>query len=733
MKFINLTHQTLLTLTLSLLLNSCSSTTNQTLKTPIAVHNEPVEIQYTVEGKTERIVHLKVDSKNNYSNLSLVCDSQILVDNIDIPNAGIVTVNALVDFKTEGEKKIKILKQGGEITLLDIKFNATDIPAIPQFKDISDESGLKTEYTWKYGGPSVGDLNNDGLYDFVLNNHDKVPAKLFWNLGNNKVQEHSEILKQWDIHGSAVGDYDNDGDVDIIIAQGGGNGTDPQPPHLLRNDNGKFTEVSIEAGITHGSRGRAVRWIDMDLDGDLDLLLINAEGINSSSGSQQIIYTNIGNGHFKIAHSKAIEGANAERVLVTDINGDQKDDLILFSPISVWVGNGDLTFTDVTKQWVPENLQKTDLITGACEIDIDNDGDMDIYLSRGKPSYEIANKSLDYNPITKRMDMRDEGNKGITSIDFEAPGDITLSGIFLWYRMYNDGFPLHLGASKKEILDVQEKDTIKVTPEMAKGWPNERKENGWYLGYLGNNKWRLESVRNGNIYWEIRISIDGVQSVHPEWTPQNRNVQDVLFRNDNNHFTDVTTKWNVPLGGNNQGVVAADFNNDSHIDLFVYRFGFLKSSVSDWLLLNNGKGQFETTTLHNAHDPNDPGHGDMGQAFDFNLDGNIDLLNGSDNYGKWYLYDNSLIQNKNYVLVRVNYSDLHHIDPMSATVTVTTPSKSYTKRVGSSGEVFSQSLLNTVHFGLGDDETIKSITVRWRNGETYTAKNLKVNQVYTTP
>ena len=36
---------------------------------------------------------------------------------------------------------------------------------------------------------------------------------------------------------------------------------------------------------------------------------------------------------------------------------------------------------------------------------------------------------------------------------------------------------------------------------------------------------------------------------------------------------------------------------------------------------------------------------DMGQAFDYNLDGAVDMLNGSDDYGKWYLYANQGSQN----------------------------------------------------------------------------------------
>ena len=46
--------------------------------------------------------------------------------------------------------------------------------------------------------------------------------------------------------------------------------------------------------------------------------------------------------------------------------------------------------------------------------------------------------------------------------------------------------------------------------------------------------------------------------------------------------------------------------------------------------------------------------------------------------------------------------------------------------------IFSQSLLNIVHFGLGEDEEIKKITVEWRNGEKVIITDKKANRVFDT-
>lgn len=152
--------------------------------------------------------------------------------------------------------------------------------------------------------------------------------------------------------------------------------------------------------------------------------------------------------------------------------------------------------------------------------------------------------------------------------------------------------------------------------------------------------------------------------------------------------------------------------------------------ISDYMLLNDGQGQFHTLTMHGANDVGGPGNGDMGQAFDFDLDGDIDLLNGSEG-GEWYLYQNTAPQG-NYVLVHVGYSPEAKVDAISAEVIVTTGSHEYRKRVGSAGEIFSQSLLNIVHFGLGDEDKIKRIRVRWRNGESVEFYDKPVNRKFST-
>jgi len=699
--------------------------------------NNPIVLSYEVTAGQLEALDMQLTTTGNYANFTLYADGEIIADNMDLPASGTYDLNALVRFPQTGTVELTLTSTGSDITVEYLTLSSYSGVSFPDFNDVTDGSGIVDESSLKYSGPSIADINNDGNYDFILNNHNDSPSKLFWSNGDGTFTKQDPNLSLWnlmDLHGSAAGDYDNDGDLDILITLGGGNGTNPAPPVFYRNDNGTLVRDDAGVGILTGARGRSPRWADLDLDGDLDLMLFNAEGINGNNDEQHIFYENLGNGTFQTRNIAGLEGVGGDRVLLTDLDNDHIDDIVLFSPLSIWKGNGDFTFTNVN-QWL-NGLAGTYGIMAAADIDMDNDGDLDLYLSRGQGYFVVAEQNAaDFLPSSNQLDLRTSGSEGTLPFEITADGAITISGLDFTNRNgYSGGYPLYLGStSQEEILDDSD-DELVITQAMADGWPATRTENGLYIGHIGGGVWKVESVRNEDIFWSIHYSFDGVTSFTPTgWTPNNRNSQDILLRNDNESFVDVSDEWNIPIGGNHWGVTRGDFNNDSYQDLYVYRFGYLKNRLADYMLLNNGQGGFEITTAHSANNAGASSHGDMGQAFDHNLDGHVDLLNGDDEYGTWHLYENESLNNGNYVLVRVGYGPSTNVDPISAEVIVYTPGNEYLRRVGSAGEAHSQSLLNTIHFGLGDETAIDSIAVRWRNGETYVIKDLlTVDNLYDT-
>ncbi|WP_194768094.1 FG-GAP-like repeat-containing protein [Tamlana sp. I1] len=704
-------------------------------------NSSPVEslkpLNFNAEIKGSKVKKITIDLTNNksYGSLSLFADGALLLDNLDVSKTGRQKVNAVIGFKELGDVNFKLSVRDAEMTIHKITVEDAGNLEIPKFTDISEAAGLDRVNSIKYGGPSIADINQDGYYDFIVNNHNQESSKLYWNNGDGTVTKHSQNLARWymhDLHGTALGDYDNDGDLDLVVTQGGGNGANPSIANYYKNDYSNFIRFTGDVGITRGARGRGARWSDYDLDGDLDLMLVNEEGLKKEK-PQHFYYENLGDGTFKFKDVPGIQDAHPSRALITDINGDHIDDIILYGPLSIWKGNGDFTFTEVTAKML-KDLPEYKQIMALADVDIDNDGDLDLYLARGLEfeGGKGETPSLDSDPVNKEMALKTRGYKGVDAFEFIGDNKIKLHNYYYLAQGDYRGktYPIFLGENKKEALIPSGQD-FEIDSKTAQGWPKDISADGFYIGAIGDNKWKAALVRNGDLFWSYRFSLSGVEAVMPEFVPQNRNVQDILLRNDNGVFTDVSEAYNIQPGGNSLGVTVGDFNNDSYQDIFVYRWGFIGSRTSDYMLLNTGNGAFETVTMHGANAIGDAGNGDMGQAFDFDLDGGLDLLNGSEG-GMWYLYANKNPGSGNYALVRVGYAPKSNIDAISAEVIVKTANHEYRKRVGSAGEVFSQSLLNMVHFGLGTETKIESVTVRWRNGETVVFNNKAANAIIDT-
>ncbi len=704
-------------------------------KSTLVKASTPVELEYSLSGNSTKKLVVDLYNPKNYASLSVMAGDKILVDNLNIPKSGDQIVSALVEFEELGDVVLILKANDADISINSLRFEDFDSASLPKYTDISEKAGIDKVSSIKYGGPSIADIDNDGDYDFIVNNHNAESSKLYWNNGDGTVTKHSKNLARWfmhDLHGTALGDYDNDGDLDLVLTMGGGNGKNPSRANFYHNNGGEFVLMTGDVGINKGGRGRGTKWSDMDLDGDLDLLLFNESSL-SKAKPQQFFYENLGDGNFEFKDVDGIQDIETSRVLITDLNNDNIDDILFFGPLSVWQGNGDFTFTEITSQ-IPEDITSLHNIMGIADLDIDNDGDLDLYLATGKPFEHGKGEtpSLDMDEVTKEMSIKPRGYAGVDKFDFSADGAIKFHNYYyLRQGAFRDqDYPIFLGEEKHATV-LDSGDEMVIEPAKADGWPDDISENGVYFGHIGGGKWKAALVRGGNIFWGFKFSLSGVNNVQPEFEPQNRNEPDILLRNDGGSFVDVSKDWNIPQGTNSLGVTVGDFNNDSHQDVFVYRWGLIGGRISDLLLLNDGQGNFETVTMHGANDVGGPGNGDMGQAFDFDLDGDLDLLNGSEG-GEWYLYSNNSSEKGNFALVKVGYSPEANVDPISAEIILKTADNEYKRRVGSAGAIFSQSLLNIAHFGLGTEEEIESIHVRWRNGETVEITDKPVNALFDT-
>ena len=99
-----------------------------------------------------------------------------------------------------------------------------------------------------------------------------LPNVLLKNVGAGRfeVAPEGKALELWrPTYQATWADYDGDGDSDVYVAN------DFSPNHLLRNDDGEFTDVTASTGTADNGFGMGASWGDYNGDGQLDLYVTN--------------------------------------------------------------------------------------------------------------------------------------------------------------------------------------------------------------------------------------------------------------------------------------------------------------------------------------------------------------------------------------------------------------------------------------------------------------------------
>ena len=156
------------------------------------------------------------------------------------------------------------------------------------FTDVSASSQTAQEENGM--GQTVGDFNGDGLLDWYVTSIYQPTInwtgnKLYINQGNHLYQEISVAAGVYDGGygwGAVAVDFDHDGQVDILETNGGSNSTgtfgNEQSYLWLNNGNGTFTESAFATGLIHTIQGRGLVNLDIDNDGDQDVIVFAYNG-----------------------------------------------------------------------------------------------------------------------------------------------------------------------------------------------------------------------------------------------------------------------------------------------------------------------------------------------------------------------------------------------------------------------------------------------------------------------
>lgn len=224
------------------------------------------------------------------------------------------------------------------------------------------DPGVSVSFAW-------GDYDNDGFVDVYLVNDAEANRLLRNDAGLGFVETTTPALA--DVgpgSGAAWGDYDNDGDQDLYLTNAGGLNV------LYRNDNGNLVALPPGA-VSDPSPSFGASWIDYNNDGNLDLYVSNFVANNR-------LYEGDGSGNF--LDVAPLTGVDDNGPTFAGLWGDYDNDGDLdvyianhFSPNLLLRNEGNNGWSNVTP---PALADFSGIHTGGAWADLDNDGDLDLYL-----------------------------------------------------------------------------------------------------------------------------------------------------------------------------------------------------------------------------------------------------------------------------------------------------------------------------------------------------------------
>ncbi len=319
----------------------------------------------------------------------------------------------------------------------------------------------------------------------------------------------------------SIEDFDQDGNIDIYY-------THESKPSIFINNQGRFADISIEAGFIETGNESKAAFADYDNDGHIDLYIIKDDG--------NVMYKNSGNRSFDIVPEGKIPSTNTPGSKAIFFDADHDGDLdiyLLKSGINQFLrNNSDGTFSDMPDTFEDANTNSADAVYG----DFDNDGDIDLFVVNTDTSNVLYSnlRSGKFENITEKSGLASNDEwKAVTTGDYNNDGFLDLfltgknAGQFMLMKNNGDGVFTNSNSVFKGLSNVE-----------------------------GNNAEMFDFDNDGKLDLLVAGSKKGGKGV-------------LLFHNDGSgKFTNVSHLLpdNI-VSGKEIGI--ADFGNDGDLDIFI--------------------------------------------------------------------------------------------------------------------------------------------------------------------